>query len=268
VRAFNISREQIAYARARAQAEGLADRVEFIEDDYRNIGRDVERGVRRDVWRGNGHGDEDRCDAFVSVGMLEHVGRAYFPALARVIDRVLAPERGRGLLHFIGRNAPQPLHPWIEQRIFPGAYPPTLAETADGVLRPAGLTILDVENLRLHYARTLDHWLARYEQAVDRVVDMFDEPFSRAWRVYLAGSTASFTTGCLQLFQVTFARERDNDVPWTREHLYAAPYPQPSTSASVSASASVPASAPMPMPAPPADGVARVVDGDLPHGHL
>ena len=59
VRAFNVSAEQIAYARARAQAEGLADRVEFVEDDYRNV-----RG---------------QYDAFVSVGMLEHVGLADYP---------------------------------------------------------------------------------------------------------------------------------------------------------------------------------------------
>ena len=97
--------------------------------------------------------------------MLEHVGRDYFPALAHVIDRVLAPDRGRGLLHFIGRNTPAPLHPWIERRIFPGAYPPTLAEVAEGVFAPARLTILDAENLRLHYARTLQHWLARFEAA-------------------------------------------------------------------------------------------------------
>ncbi len=152
--------------------------------------------------------------------MLEHVGRDYFPALSQVIDRVLAPDRGRGLLHFIGRNTPAPLHPWIERRIFPGAYPPTLAEVAEGVFAPARLTILDVENLRLHYARTLQHWLARFEARVGEVTAMFDDAFAHAWRLYLAGSTASFITGSLQLFQVTFARERDNSIPWTRAYLY------------------------------------------------
>jgi cyclopropane-fatty-acyl-phospholipid synthase len=200
VRAFNISREQIAYARQRAQAQGLSHLVEFIEDDYRAI--------------------DDRSDVFVSVGMLEHVGRRYYRSLAEVIDRSLAPDRGRGLLHFIGRNTPHPLHPWIERRIFPGAYPPTLAEVTSRVLGPVGLTVLDVENLRLHYASTLRHWLNRFESAVDSVVEMFDEGFARAWRLYLAGSLASFATGGLQLFQVTFARERDNDVPWTRVQLY------------------------------------------------
>ena len=74
-------------------------------------------------------------DAFVSVGMLEHVGLPDYRALGRVIDRSLA-ERGRGLLHFIGRNRPAPLNPWIRKRIFPGAYPPTLREVFEHVLEP------------------------------------------------------------------------------------------------------------------------------------
>lgn len=200
VRAFNISSEQIAYARRRAEEDGLSDRVTFVEDDYRNIA--------------------GRCDAFVSVGMLEHVGLDQYAALARVIDRTLAPERGRGLLHFIGRNQPAPLHPWIERRIFPGAYPPTLAEVSTRILEPLNLSVSDIENLRLHYALTLRHWLDRFEEAADRVAAMFDEPFVRAWRLYLAGSVAAFDAGTMQLFQIVFARAADNDLPWTRAYLY------------------------------------------------
>jgi cyclopropane-fatty-acyl-phospholipid synthase len=146
VRAFNISREQIEFARARAAREGLADRVEFIEDDYRNV--------------------SGRCDAFVSVGMLEHVGLRNYSALASVIRRTLDPRTGRGLLHFIGRERRRPLNAWIRRRIFPGAYTPTLAELDARVLEPAGMATIDVENLRLHYARTLDHWWGASERAV------------------------------------------------------------------------------------------------------
>jgi cyclopropane-fatty-acyl-phospholipid synthase len=198
VRAFNLSREQIAYARERARAAGLAGRVEFVEDDYRNA--------------------TGTYDAFVSVGMLEHVGAENFSELGRVIDRSLTPT-GRGLIHSIGRNAPRPLDPWTEKRIFPGAYPPALSEMTR-IFEPFRLSLLDVENLRLHYARTLEHWLERFEHSVERVAAMFDERFVRMWRMYLAGSIAAFKTGGLQLFQVVFAREENNDVPWTREHLY------------------------------------------------
>ena len=198
VRAFNISREQVAYARGRAAREGLSGQVEYVEDDYRNI--------------------SGRFDAFVSVGMLEHVGVANYETLGAVIRRALQG-RGRGLIHSIGRNYPAPLQPWIEKRIFPGAYPPSLSEMM-GIFEPSNLSILDVENLRLHYARTLRDWLVLYENASERVRQMFDEKFVRMWRLYLAGSVAAFTTGTLQLFQVVFAPGESNDVPLTRAHLY------------------------------------------------
>jgi cyclopropane-fatty-acyl-phospholipid synthase len=198
VRAFNISHEQVAYARERAARAGLAGRVEYIEDDYRNI---------------SGH-----YDAFVSVGMLEHVGPANYETLGGVARRCLG-SAGRGLIHSIGRNFPAPLQPWIEKRIFPGAYPPTLGQMMR-VFEPWNFSILDVENLRLHYAHTLRDWLARFEAAGPQVRAMFDERFVRMWRLYLAGSVAGFTTGTLQLFQVVFAPGESNDVPMTRAHLY------------------------------------------------
>jgi cyclopropane-fatty-acyl-phospholipid synthase len=49
---------------------------------------------------------------------------------------------------------------------------------------------------------------------------MFDEPFVRAWRLYLAGSISAFLAGKLQLFQVLFARSGANAIPWTRAHVY------------------------------------------------
>jgi cyclopropane-fatty-acyl-phospholipid synthase len=198
VRAYNISREQLAYARERARREGLEQRVEFVEDDYRQI-----RG---------------RCDAFVSVGMLEHVGHENYPELSRVIDGVLA-ENGRGLIHSIGLNRPAPLNPWIEKRIFPGAEPPSLREMLE-IFEVQSFSVLDVENLRQHYALTLEHWLRRFEAARERIREMFDLRFERMWRIYLAGSVAAFHSGQLQLFQVLFARERSNQIAWTRAHLY------------------------------------------------
>jgi len=201
VRAYNLSHEQILYARQRAAAEGLGAQVEYIEDDYRNI-----RG---------------QCDAFVSVGMLEHVGPDNYTALGAVIDRCLAPH-GRGLLHSIGRDQAWPMNAWIERRIFPGSYPPTLREIV-ALLEPWGFSVLDVENLRLHYARTLEQWLARFEAHGDEIGQRHGADFTRAWRLYLAGSLAAFATGWLQLFQVVFTRCGENAIPWSRAHLYDEP---------------------------------------------
>lgn len=200
VRAFNISHEQIAYARERAGALGIGvERVEYVEDDYRNI--------------------SGRYDAFVSVGMLEHVGVANYRDLGGVVQRSLGAT-GRGLIHTIGRTRPAPMNPWVERRIFPGACPPALSEMMQ-IFEPWEMAVLDVENLRLHYARTLTHWLELFEARVDEVRARFDERFVRMWRLYLAGSIAAFRTGDLQLYQVLFGVRGNDDVPWTRDFLYA-----------------------------------------------
>ena len=198
VKAYNISHEQIAFARQRAKEEGLADKVEFIEDDWRNI--------------------QGRYDAFMSIGMLEHVGPRNYRQLGEVIHRCLPPH-GRGLVHSIGRNYPRRLDPWIERRIFPGAYAPSLRQMLE-IFEPRKFTVHDVENLGRHYAVTLGHWLSRFEESVDRITAMYDERFVRMWRVYLAGSRAAFRAGSLQLFQVAFARTTSDRMPWTRAGLY------------------------------------------------
>ena len=198
IRSYNISHEQIVYAREQAKREGIDDRVEYVEDDYRNITGDY--------------------DVFVSIGMLEHVGQNHYRHLGNVIQNCLRPD-GRGLLHSIGRNKPAPMNAWIDKRIFPGAYPPSLREMLS-ILEPSAFSILDVENLRLHYAQTLEHWLHNYEIQAELIKSMYDIDFYRAWRLYLAGSIAAFETGELQLFQLVFTRHNNNKIPSSRAHLY------------------------------------------------
>ncbi|HAU42137.1 MAG TPA: cyclopropane-fatty-acyl-phospholipid synthase [Gammaproteobacteria bacterium] len=198
VSSWNVSAEQVQYATDRAKAEGYDDRVTYVLDDYRNI--------------------TGEYDAFVSVGMLEHVGLDNYTELGGVVDRCLT-QNGRALVHTIGRNRPRLMNAWIEKRIFPGAYPPTIKEMME-IFEPNRFSVLDVENLRLHYAKTLAHWLARYDASDEQVQAEFGEDFARAWRLYLAGSQAAFLAGGLQLFQVVFTRERNNELAATRRHLY------------------------------------------------
>lgn len=198
VQAWNVSHEQVLYAREQAEKQGLADRVEFVEDDYREI-----RG---------------RCDAFASVGMLEHVGPTHYRQLGEVIDRVLAPA-GRGLIHSIGRSRPMSLHRWTRTRVFPNAHPPTLGEMME-VFEPRDLAVLDVENLRLHYALTARRWHERF-QANRARIDALVEPWvARTWELYLAGTAASFESATCHLYQVVFSRAANDAIPWTRAHLY------------------------------------------------
>ena len=172
-----------------------------MEDDYRNI--------------------QGQYDAFVSIGMLEHVGKDNYPELSALIKRCLKPD-GIALLHSIGRNRPMLMNAWIEKRIFPGAYPPSIGEFME-ICELGDFSVLDVENLRLHYAQTLTHWMERFNDNQDKVADMYDEHFVRAWRMYLAGSIAAFRAGSLQLFQVVFTHGDNNRLPRNRQDLYTNP---------------------------------------------
>ncbi len=198
VHAYNISREQLAFARSEASRQNLDHLIDYVEDDYRNI--------------------SGQYDAFVSIGMLEHVGKANYPALSELIKRSLKPD-GLALLHSIGRNRPMLMNAWIEKRIFPGAYPPSIGEFME-ICELGDFSVLDVENLRLHYAQTLSHWMDRFTENQDQVSAMYDEHFTRAWRMYLAGSIAAFRAGSLQLFQVVFSHGSNNRLPQNRRDLY------------------------------------------------
>ncbi len=202
VRSYNISGEQVAWARQRAAEEGLYGMVEYVEDDYRNI--------------------QGTYDAFVSVGMLEHVGVRNYARLGEVIDRCLT-DAGRGLIHSIGQDEARPLNEWIETRIFPGAEPPTL-EQMTRIFAPLQFILCDVENLRPHYARTLLHWLERFEAHAEQIEGMFDADFVRMWRLYLCGSAAAFSRGRMQLFQLVFRRPHSRALPETREHMFREPF--------------------------------------------
>src|SRR4029450_5721235 len=142
------------------------------------------------------------CDACARVALRERVGLRQCRTLPKVLRRTVRRNGGRGLLHFIGRDAPRPLNPWIRRRIFPGAYPPTLGAAGTRILSAAGMSIIDVENLRLHYARTLGHWHKRFAEVADRMRAQYGDELESAWELYLAGSQATVATGWRQLSQV------------------------------------------------------------------
>ena len=198
VTAYNISREQVKYARQRAEEEGLSGQIEYVLDDYRKI-----RG---------------EYDVFVSVGMLEHVALGDYEELGDIIKRSLKPD-GRGLIHTIGRATEGPMNAWIERRIFPGACPPALSQMMN-IFEYSRLSVYDVENIRLHYSRTLEEWAKRFEQHKEEITDMMDEEFVKAWGLYLYGSIAAFNSGELQLFQVIFHHTESHNVPWSRHYIY------------------------------------------------
>lgn len=195
---YTLSEEQSEFARERFRREGLGDLLEVRLQDYREA--------------------QGKFDKFVSIGMFEHVGKEYFDAFFAK-TRELLVAGGTGVLHTIGRDRENEIDPWVQKYIFPGGYLPSLGQLADG-MGNTQLCVTDVENLRLHYARTLDEWAARFEKNQERICRELGERFFRMWRLYLHGSAVAFKWGEIRLFQVTFTNGLRQDAPMTRAHLY------------------------------------------------
>jgi cyclopropane-fatty-acyl-phospholipid synthase len=199
VTGVTLSKEQHEMAGARAQAQGLGDRVQLDLCDYRRV--------------------QGEFDRIVSVGMFEHVGRLNYGEFFETSARLLR-EDGVMLLHTIGwTGAPSPVNPWIAKYIFPGGHIPTLDEMLPAI-QEAGLHVTDIEVLRLHYADTLRAWRERFMARRDEAVRLYDERFCRMWEFYLAASEAGFRHDRMVVFQVQLARRIDA-VPMTRNYIEA-----------------------------------------------
>lgn len=205
VQGITLSREQLEVARARAAGAGLASRVHFSLEDYRET-----RG---------------RFDRIVSVGMFEHVGVGNYDAYFRKIAALL-PDDGVALVHSIGRSdGPGVTNPWIARYIFPGGYSPALSEVLPSVER-AGLIVTDIEILRQHYAQTLKEWRRRFLENRDAARALYDERFCRMWEFYLAGAEMAFRWQGHVVFQLQVARRVDA-LPLTRDYMTPRPTPLP-----------------------------------------
>jgi len=171
VTGLTLSTEQLQAARARAKEAGLEDRVRFELMDYRNWTRPVDR--------------------VVSVGMFEHVGINHFKTFFDTV-RGMLKEDGVALIHAIGRaDGPGSTNPWIAKYIFPGGYSPALSEVLS-VVEKSGLWATDIEVLRLHYAKTLEHWRQRFARHRATLAKLYDERFCRMFEFYLVGSELAF----------------------------------------------------------------------------
>jgi cyclopropane-fatty-acyl-phospholipid synthase len=196
VTGVTLSTEQQKLATERAEKMGLADRVEFRLQDYREV--------------------EDQFDRIVSVGMFEHVGAAHYDEFfAKLND--LMPDDGLALIHSIGHMSPPGMaSKFMRKYIFPGAYSPALSEVFESVEKNS-LWCLDLEFLRVHYAETLKHWEARFQANRDKVEEMYDERFARMWEFYLISAEAMFRTGSQLVFHMQLSRSR-NAAPLQRDY--------------------------------------------------
>jgi cyclopropane-fatty-acyl-phospholipid synthase len=186
----NIVPEQVDWLRGEIGRRGLQDRLSVREADFRDV--------------------DAQYDKVVSIGVLEHAGRDQLEEVIRAHADFLKPG-GLGMLHFIGHVGRYETELFIRKHVFPGGWIPSLADVIVEMER-CGLEVLDVENLRRHYAPTLDEWARRFEARWDeiRAIDpvRFDERFRRIWRTYLVGCAEMFRSpaGYTHLFQVLFSK--------------------------------------------------------------
>lgn len=208
-----------------AKAHGLnttPEQVDWLREEIRRRGCDGEMDVTLADFR-----EVDRqYDKVVSIGVLEHAGRDQLEEVVRAHADFLKPG-GLGLLHFIGHVGVFDTEYYIREHVFPGGWIPSLAETIAAMER-SGLEIVDVENLRRHYALTLDAWAGRFDRNWERIRALdprrFDERFRRVWRTYLYACAEMFRSTKLRthLFQIVFSKPnitREN-YPMSRAFLY------------------------------------------------
>jgi len=190
VTAITVSKEQLAFARARIQREGLADNVEARFIDYRDL--------------------SGTFDRIASIEMFEAVGEKYWPAFFDKVRENLAPG-GRAALQVITiadtwferyRRGVD----FIQRYIFPGGMLPS-ATALERETKRAGLILERQEFFGAHYARTLALWNQRFQTSWDEIAPLgFDARFKRMWEFYLAYCEAGFRARTIDVTQVALVR--------------------------------------------------------------
>jgi cyclopropane-fatty-acyl-phospholipid synthase len=187
VTGVTLSKEQLAFGRARVEAFGLGDLVELRLQDYREV-------------PGNG-----QFDAVSTVEMGEHVGAANYPAFAATLHR-LVRTGGRVLVQQMSRHGGTPGGgAFIERYIAPDMHMRPVGETV-ALLESAGLEVRDVQAMRENYTRTIRAWAATLEEHWDAAVALVGTPTARIWRLYLVGSAMAFEEGRMGVDQILSVR--------------------------------------------------------------
>lgn len=203
---LNTTTEQVDWLRGEIDRRGLSDKIAVREADFREV--------------------DGPYDKVVSIGVLEHAGRDQLAEVIKAHADFLKPG-GLGMLHFIGHVGRYDTELFIRKHVFPGGWIPALADVIVEMER-CGLEVVDIENLRRHYAPTLDAWAERFQRRWPEIQALdprrFNERFRRVWQTYLVGCAEMFRspTGYTHLFQIVFSKgnvSRDN-YPMGRAHLY------------------------------------------------
>jgi len=196
-----LSSEQRVWGKRECSARDISDRVKIYEQDYRQL--------------------TGKFDKISSVGMFEHVG---LKPLQRYFDKVysLLADGGRFLNHGIIRPSIHRTNAetlFLAERVFPGGQLVRLIDVVRAA-EVAGFEVIDIENLRPHYALTCRAWVSRLQKNRAQCLKSVDQETYRTWLLYLAASAASFETAESELHQVLLMKRGENR-PLTRDFIYA-----------------------------------------------
>ncbi|MGB8652704.1 MAG: class I SAM-dependent methyltransferase [Mycobacteriales bacterium] len=190
--AVTLSRQQAEWGRKAVAERGLSDRVDIRFSDYRDV-------------------PESGFDAVSSIGLTEHIGIAKLSSYASFLAGKLVPQ-GRLLNHCITRpddhSAAISGRGFIARYVFPDGELPGVGRII-GELQRAGLEVRHEENLREHYAMTLQAWCDNLDAHWDEAVAEVGLGTARVWALYLAGSRIGFERNTIQLHQVLAVKSTD-----------------------------------------------------------
>ena len=193
-----VSRAQHEHAQALVAARGLADRVDVLLADYRDLAGSY--------------------DKLVSVEMVEAVGHAYLDRYFRACSRLLRPHGLMALQAIVIRDARyrRALHKadFIKKHVFPGGFIPSVSVLAAAAAR-ADLSLASLEDFAADYALTLRDWRRRLDANADAARALgFDTEFLRKWRFYFAYCEGGFRERAISDVHMLFTKPRYRGRPW------------------------------------------------------
>ena len=191
VTSLTISEEQFRFASDRVEREGLEDRVTILLEDYRRI--------------------KGQFDKIVSVEMLEAVGHHFLDGYFAKCHALL---RHNGILALQVITCPDSRYDsmrrgidWIQKHIFPGSLLPSVAAINKAVNRTGDMTLVDLKDLGIDYAKTLRVWREQFNSRLSDIRSLgFDETFIRKWNYYFCYCEAAFAMRNIHVMQLVYTR--------------------------------------------------------------
>jgi len=202
---ITLSENQAEHAKKLVAAAGLSDRIEIRLQDYRDV--------------------TGSFDRITSVGMFEHVGISNLPGYFSKI-RELLNDDGIAMNHGITSTDPDSGETpygngeFIEKYVFPQGELPHIGLALKS-MQEGGLEVIDLENLRRHYAKTCAYWVDNFEAHGEDIKRLAGDRRYRIWRVYLAGCAYAFDQDWISLYQAVCVKAGRNPsgIPWSRSYI-------------------------------------------------